>query len=163
MKCHYACRSDDHLLARRRFLGAAAGGLGAAGIGISYSAFQSEGIKDRLVEQMFGRVEQQSGVFGGNKAEQELREKRQAQAQVVVTLMTGGVFILALILCVFYTIALAGGIMMRQFRNYKLCRIACTVALIPILSPLVVVGIPFGIWGLSRLSQADIKNAFSIG
>ena len=33
MKCHYACRSDEHLLARRKFLGTIAGTAGGAAVG----------------------------------------------------------------------------------------------------------------------------------
>jgi uncharacterized protein (DUF1501 family) len=33
MKCHYACRSSEHVLARRSFLGGMAAGLGVAGFG----------------------------------------------------------------------------------------------------------------------------------
>jgi len=34
MKCHYACRSDEHLLARRKFLGTIVGAAGGAAVGV---------------------------------------------------------------------------------------------------------------------------------
>src|SRR5689334_21475660 len=39
-----------------------------------------------------------------------------------------------------------GALQMRQTKNLKTCRRAAAIACIPVLSPTIVLGIPFGIW-----------------
>ena len=40
---------------------------------------------------------------------------------------------------------------------------AAIVSMIPCLSPLIVVGIPFGIWSLVVLNDSAVKEAFEAG
>jgi hypothetical protein len=39
-------------------------------------------------------------------------------------------------------------------------RMAAILACIPMVSPFVIVGIPFGVWSLRLLSEPEIKQAF---
>ena len=94
------------------------------------------------------------------KAAEEDAERRDKQANTVLTLLIGGVIIVALTLCAIYFFAVSGGILMGQLRNYKVCKIACILAMIPVLSPLLVLGIPFGMMGLAKLNKPEVKRAF---
>ena len=137
--------------------------IGGLGFGVTYSAVQADLFKEQIAESMFGPVELPENLQSkqAQRAAEKVIESRKSQAQMVVTLIVGGVIIGALVLSVVYMIALVGGVMMMRFRNYKLVRISCIMALIPLVSPLVVLGIPFGIWGLARLSQNEIRQAFN--
>ena len=57
-------------------------------------------------------------------------------------------------------VILAGAIRMKDLRNPGLARGACILAVIPCLGPCFVLGIPFGIWGLVALSDANVRAAF---
>jgi len=132
--------------------------------GLYYGSTAREEIVDNLVWNMFG-VNRQAEVLDRNnrvdpKAAKKAQEQRDAQATTVMTLTIGGIIIAAAVLCAFYCFAISGGILMGQLRNYNLCRMACILALIPVISPLIVVGIPFGIIGLSRLNKPEVKRAF---
>ena len=87
-------------------------------------------------------------------------ERQDAQANAVLTISVGVLIITAAVLAAVYSLSMAGGILLGQLNNYKLCKIACIVALVPVLSPLVVVGIPFGLMGLMKLRNPDVKKAF---
>ncbi len=136
--------------------------LGGLVFGISYSALQAELIKEQMADALFGPVELPSNMqnIQAQRAADKIRDARKSQAQMVVTLIVGSTVIGALIMCALYTVALTGGVQMMRFQNYKLCRLACIIAVIPLVSPLIVAGIPFGIWGLARLAETDIKRAF---
>lgn len=55
---------------------------------------------------------------------------------------------------------LAGGVCMITKRNYQIAMTASIVSLIPICSPVCVLGIPFGIWALVMLSNKNVKKSF---
>jgi hypothetical protein len=57
-------------------------------------------------------------------------------------------------------VILAGAMRMKDLRNPGLARGACILALIPCLGPCFVLGIPFGIWGLVALADANVRAAF---
>jgi hypothetical protein len=48
----------------------------------------------------------------------------------------------------------------RRLGNRSAARTAAILACIPFCTPCIVVGIPFGIWGLMVLSQSDVRAAF---
>ncbi|WP_372723046.1 hypothetical protein [Novipirellula sp.] len=56
---------------------------------------------------------------------------------------------------------LLGSIMMLKRKAYPLAMAGAFLALVPICGPCFVLGIPFGIWCLVLLFQADVKNSFS--
>lgn len=55
---------------------------------------------------------------------------------------------------------LFGAIKMHSLRNYSTARAAAIVAMIPLLGPCCLLGIPFGIWALVILLKPEVKNAF---
>jgi hypothetical protein len=55
---------------------------------------------------------------------------------------------------------LLAGIFMMQRISYSSTRIGAILACIPLLSPFLILGIPFGIWALVVLNRPDIKAAF---
>ena len=58
-------------------------------------------------------------------------------------------------------IVLAGAISMMQLRWYPLAIIASVLAMIPVVSPCCLLGLPFGIWSLIVLMQPDVRQSFS--
>lgn len=137
--------------------------FGGTIFGLIYGSSQTEKLVDNLVWQIFGenRVEEASAKNKkASKALEAAKERRDAQAQAVLTLSIGGGIILAAVLSVIYCCSVAGGVLMGKLHNYKLCRAACIMAMIPVISPLVVVGIPFGFMGLMKLKRPEIKRGF---
>lgn len=131
--------------------------------GIIYGSTQTDKIVRNLVWQMYG-VDTKAPREAGQqetKAAKEAEERREKQANTVMTLVFGGIVIGALTLCAIYFFAVSGGVLMGQLRNYKLCKLACILALIPVVSPMIVLGIPFGIMGLAKLNKPEVKKAFS--
>lgn len=55
---------------------------------------------------------------------------------------------------------LYGAIQMKNLRNYEKARAAAIVAMIPLLGPCCLLGIPFGIWAFVALGQPGVRNAF---
>jgi hypothetical protein len=53
-----------------------------------------------------------------------------------------------------------GGAKMAFMESYSMARIGAILACIPLISPFVVWGIPFGIWALIVLSDPKVKAAF---
>jgi hypothetical protein len=54
-----------------------------------------------------------------------------------------------------------GGLCLKRLRNYPAARAGAIVACVPCLGPCCLLGIPFGIWALTTLSDADVKAAFT--
>jgi hypothetical protein len=97
----------------------------------------------RVVAGAIGGV---AGAGGGGGANEEL---------VMVLLVGYGV----------YSILMGGflvyaGIQMREAKQYALSMIACVVALIPGVSPCCLLGLIFGIMGISKLNEARVKRGF---
>jgi hypothetical protein len=55
---------------------------------------------------------------------------------------------------------LYGAIQMRNLKSYGTARAAAIVAMIPLLGPCCILGIPFGIWAFIALGQPGVRNAF---
>jgi len=49
---------------------------------------------------------------------------------------------------------------MLRFRGYRNAVVASVISLIPFCSPVVLLGIPFGLWALVLLCQAEVQAAF---
>ena len=70
------------------------------------------------------------------------------------------------ILCVpviYFAIAIEvirGSVGMLKFNRYDKARAAAIVAMIPVCSPFIVLGIPFGIWAFVLLRKPEIKARF---
>lgn len=126
-----------------------------------YGAAQRDEIVRNLIWNIYGvDVNADVSQVQETKKMKEANERRDKQANTVLTLLIGGIIIVCLTLCAVYLFAVSGGILMGQLSNYKVCKIACIMALIPVISPLIVVGIPFGIMGLAKLNKPEVKRAF---
>ena len=66
-----------------------------------------------------------------------------------------------LVLVIASLFVLYGAWHMKQRRNYGLARAAAVVALIPLVGPCCLLGIPFGIWALVVLNKPHVRNAFT--
>lgn len=66
-------------------------------------------------------------------------------------------FVLSLL---FNAAVLHGALQMRRLKNYQVAESICMLACVPCCSPCVVLGIPFGIWGLMMLRDRQVKEAF---
>ena len=58
-------------------------------------------------------------------------------------------------------IVFAGALSMMSLRRYPLAIIGSVLAMIPMIGPCCVLGLPFGIWALVVLCQPDVRSAFS--
>lgn len=56
---------------------------------------------------------------------------------------------------------LLSGIKMRKLKGYKNAMTASILAMIPIVSPCCIVGLPIGIWSIIVLSKPEVKDGFS--
>ena len=64
------------------------------------------------------------------------------------------------ILVVLDIIVILGGIKMKGLQNRGLGMAAAIIAIIPCFYPCCVLGIPFGIWALVVLNDANVRTAF---
>jgi hypothetical protein len=55
---------------------------------------------------------------------------------------------------------LVGAYKMMNLDSYSAARSAAIISVIPLCSPCLILGIPFGIWALVVLSDAQVKSAF---
>jgi hypothetical protein len=52
---------------------------------------------------------------------------------------------------------------MRRTVNYRIALLAAIISCIPVVSPLIFFGIPFGIWALIVLCRRDVRAEFDAG
>ncbi len=64
------------------------------------------------------------------------------------------------LLFVVHLIVLAGAIKMLKLRAYSIAVTSAVVSLIPFCSPIVFLGVPFGIWALVVLSKNSVRDGF---
>jgi hypothetical protein len=57
---------------------------------------------------------------------------------------------------------LLGSLNMLRVRSYSSALTAAIVSLIPFCSPVVLLGLPFGIWALAVLRREEVKEAFYV-
>jgi hypothetical protein len=55
---------------------------------------------------------------------------------------------------------LYGAIQMRNLKSYGAARAAAVVAMVPMLGPCCILGLPFGIWAFIALGKPGVRNAF---
>jgi hypothetical protein len=63
-------------------------------------------------------------------------------------------------LILMHVIVLIGAVNMLKLSSYQFARAAAIIAVVPLCTPLCVVGIPFGIWAIVVLSRAGVEEAF---
>ncbi len=98
----------------------------------------------------------------------ETKEARKARKKVEQALLAennfvslSAAFIVATSLVLLNSIVLSGAIKMRKLQRHRSSVAAAALAIIPVLSPLVILGIPFGIWAMIKLSDPEIKRYFT--
>ena len=64
------------------------------------------------------------------------------------------------ILALVHIVTICGAIEMLRLRSLEVARTAMALACIPCLSPLALIGIPFGIWGTIVLRRPHIATEF---
>ena len=69
-------------------------------------------------------------------------------------------FVWGLLLLIASSFVLFGAIKMRNLKNFRLAQSAAVVAMIPLLGPCCLVGIPFGIWAFVTLGKSGVQDAF---
>lgn len=75
-------------------------------------------------------------------------------AQIAIRSIWGIVLVIA------SSFVLYGAIHMRNLKKYEIARAAAIVAMVPLLGPCCIVGIPFGIWAFMALGKPEVRNAF---
>jgi hypothetical protein len=95
-------------------------------------------------------------------AVREAREKREKQLKAEGDFISAAtVFLAFMMLVLLNSIVLAGALNMRKLRKHRSAVTAAGIAIIPIISPLLIVGIPFGVWAMVKLSDPEIKRYFT--
>ena len=65
-----------------------------------------------------------------------------------------------IILVIASSFVLYGSLKMKQLRDYRTAKAAAVVAMIPLLGPCCLLGIPFGIWAFAVLAKPHVRDAF---
>ncbi len=133
---------------------------GVAG-SLIYSVVNRENIQRGWIAQLYGpdAVGLSNSPSKLKRVRQE-QERQRSRANAIFTMILGGTTIGFLALAAVSMAFVAAGILMPQLRNYRACRLFCLLAIIPGLSPLLILGIPFGIIGFLRLNQPHVRRAF---
>lgn len=76
------------------------------------------------------------------------------QTTIVIRAVWGFVLLIAAAFVLF------GAIQMVQLKNYGMSKTAAIVAVIPLIGPCCLLGIPFGIWALVALSKPGVRQQF---
>lgn len=66
-----------------------------------------------------------------------------------------------IVLLVASSFVLYGAVQMKNLKNYRLAKTASIVAMIPLIGPCYILGIPFGIWAFVTLEKPGIRQSFS--
>src|SRR5262245_54654835 len=95
----------------------------------------------------------------GMMAAAAAQQGNQADATASAAQMAGGV-LGNVIGIAFNGVTLFGAMKMRDLQSYSLAMTACILSVIPCCSPCVIIGIPFGVWGLVVLNDPMVKGSF---
>lgn len=77
------------------------------------------------------------------------------RTQIIFRMIWGIVLIVASCFVLF------GSIKMKQRKSFATAKAASIVALIPLIGPCCILGIPFGIWALIALGKPGVRQSFS--
>lgn len=72
-----------------------------------------------------------------------------------------GYYGVSIVMPLYELFILAGAFCLHTRKSYAMALMACIFCSIPCCSPLLILGMPFGIWGLVVLFDEDVKRAFS--
>lgn len=96
-----------------------------------------------------------------SKKDREARKLREAKRESEARFVSfSTIFIASMSLVLINAVVLSGAIKMRNLQARRSATAAAAVAVIPVLSPLLVVGIPFGIWAMIKLGNPEIRRYF---
>ena len=94
---------------------------------------------------------------GPTEEEKESLEKLQKGMDFMVVAVY---IIVALIVIFLNSIIMVGASKMANLESYSYASAAARLSVIPIISPFIVLGIPFGIWAILVLSSKEVRSAF---
>jgi hypothetical protein len=97
----------------------------------------------------------------------ETREERLARKKLETRLKAEGsvlamaiAFVAVMTVVLMNAVILVGSLKMRKLQSRGWSSAAAAFAIIPLLSPLVVAGIPFGIWAMIKMANPEVKRYF---
>jgi hypothetical protein len=133
--------------------------------GIGAYALMTTLTNGEMIRSDMGRGYTINGQDGSKLLGEELDDFNHSKAVYVnamFTMMTGGILIgtLALMTVNVFIVVTAGK--MLQLKAHKLAFVASILCVIPVISPLLVVGIPFGIWSLIVLNKPHVLRGFGV-
>ncbi|HEX5790128.1 MAG TPA: hypothetical protein VFY13_03195 [Luteolibacter sp.] len=129
--------------AKAKVIGPAIGLLASASIGILWQILN-------VVSNLLGAGMGAASLLGEQTADQGLGAMMSGVMGIVfgvIGIIVGGVVIY-------------GAIKMMKLENHGLAMTAAVVAMVPCISPCCILGLPFGIWALTALNDANVKAAF---
>ena len=88
------------------------------------------------------------------RLEEQNRGPISKYTQITVRTIWGVVLVIA------SSYVLYGAIQMKNLKNYGTARAAAMVAMIPLLGPCCILGIPFGIWAFVTLGKPEVQSEF---
>ena len=65
-----------------------------------------------------------------------------------------------ILLLVASSFVLLGAIRMKNLKSHGIAKAAAIVAVVPLVGPCCLLGIPFGVWALITLEKPEVRNAF---
>ena len=95
-----------------------------------------------------------SGAFAGDR----VRGQQEAMSDAAVGVLGMVAASTAIAVSI---VMLMGALRMQKLQSYGLALTGSILAMIPLLSPCCLLGLPFGIWSLTVLNRDDVKRAFS--
>jgi hypothetical protein len=107
-----------------------------------------------------GNVKEQMGQMNAQQKQQMQELEKQGFSVEGIIKGTSTGYIIAGVLALRALAMMIGGIMMLQLKGYGLAVLGSVLALLPCLTPCCVLGMPFGIWALVVLNNAEVKAAF---
>ena len=116
----------------------------SAGVGIAWQLFN-------VAMNLLGTGIGAASLAGSGGAEEGVQALMSGVLGVVfgvIGIIVGGVVIF-------------GATKMMKLENHALAMTAAVIAMVPCISPCCILGLPFGIWALTVLNDANVKAAFS--
>ena len=133
-------------------------GAGAVGLGARVQDFFND--EEFVMDEKDTNVTDVRGKRLSKEEVDDIKQANKRQQDEATFLAVSMMAVPGLALLLLYSIVLIGAIKMKNLQSYKSSIIAGALSVVPVLSPLVIVGIPFGIWALIVLNKSHVKNAF---
>ncbi len=95
-------------------------------------------------------------IASGAIAELEARNEGPISKETTVAVRV----IWGILLLVASSFVLYGAILMKNLKSHGVAKAAAIVAMVPLVGPCCLLGIPFGVWALITLEKPEVRNAF---